>query len=229
MCQFLRQKLSPVAVDDCTQATGAVWLFNPKTNRNFLILRVIFAIYATVVVFWSLTSYIIRDIFWHWFTYFTHWGFIINATYFWSVSILHYKIYNHNKNSANSIHSNSSTPNPQNHKTSSNIISPIDTLKLGKLYKLVLISLNAGTPVAVLIIMVFWLLLWPCCHISALSLHTHGVVGFMVVVEFFTSCWQLELSQCIYPILVALSWDVLSIVFYFAGILYIQCADVVLL
>ena len=94
-------------------------------------MRIIFAIYTLIVVFWSLTNYILSNDVWNWFTFFTHWGFFINTTYFWSISILHYKLYNSNVN-------NNNTDTPAQRGKSS-VISQIDTLKVGNIVE-VLVS-----------------------------------------------------------------------------------------
>ena len=197
----VKEHIEPVDIDDDFAVAGSILSTpaHPVKLWYFLIFRVLFTIYSTVIFSWSWYNHIVvaeND----WAFYFvlvTHWGLVMNLIYFWSISILNFQAYFLGK----------------------------DVLRKTCLFKCAQFLLNTGTSFAFLIILLYWAAIYPVLDaddknpLPIVSWHTHGIQGGLILIEYYTSCMQLSGFGMISAPALSLIWALTSLIFWGAGML----------
>lgn len=195
---------APVSINNTVECAGTV-IGNNTVNIYYLIMRILFGIGITSILFWSLIRWTMQGKLGIWPFYITHWGLSVNTIYIWSSVILHWKVYQ-------SVDKYGySHKNYQDYKS-------IDDLNLRFLWNFTLYFLDIGVALAVFIIILFWVLVYEGGEVQDISWNTHGTVGGLIVIEWITSTWQLTYKGALYICISSIVWIICSIIFYAAGL-----------
>ena len=196
---FLHKGAGIIDINDTIECAGTTVGSN-IVNPYYLGLRIFFALYSTSIALWTFVLFLEKDGFWNYWTYITHWAFLCNTIYFWLSVTLHFKVYINVKD----LDDISEYPS-------------IDDLNLRQLWDTTLWFCQSGLAVAWFVILFYYLFVYGGGSINPNSWHTHGVVGSIITIEWFLSCWQLTYRAALTSLIVCICWILFSIVFYLAG------------
>lgn len=191
-------------IPELLEASGTVLTLQKQPGADiwYLAIRGVFALYGFAIWIWSFVGYIVDGAAGHWFLYYTHWTTLINVTYLILSFILNLTISLKVRDNQDELTDLS-----------------FESLGLSTLSKCTKIFLNTGLSMCIFVIAVYWIVVFsPPLH--AISVHTHGVLGFMILFDCFTSTWRLSKRGTILSFSITLVWVIMSVIFYAAGMYF---------
>lgn len=211
-------------------------------NKKYLYLRGLFALYSSCVVLWSQISFTILfpSHYIQWYFYLTHWAMVACTIYLVLSFTVSLKIYLHckhslpqpNSNSGINIHVNpnsnqfaavgatsTDTMTAQDEMKQFYLSLTLDSIPNGMLlYKVTKLWLQICLSVEVLVVILYWSVLY-APPVSILSLHTHGIVGIMVTINFFISLEDMDYKNgSKHTFLFSFIWSMFSVLYYLIGL-----------
>lgn len=176
------------------KCSGTLLPCKQSVNIYFLLFRIILTLYTIGILLWSLISYIFTyNSSIGWFFYVTNWTTICVIGYFCCICILHFQVYT-SQSHGNYIN-NELQVNPH-------------------LYRLSMFFLSVGIAWSICLVIVYWGFTYDG-NFSILSLHEHGIIALLIVLEWFTNRLELPYLSCFLPSFIGVLWIVVSLILYF--------------
>ena len=215
---------------DTIECSGTI-MSHQTINKYYLSFRLFVAIYISFITVWSFIINGAKKDILIWFVKITHLSLVLNLLYIWCTTILGFTIYyfiekQRITNIINSIYNDKQISSSNIDNINSDKFSSINELKLGKLFNIVLILMNVTLSWTVMVIILYWVLMADygkygdpnvSIYDKLLTIHTHGISGGLILIEWFISCWQLTYIHSIYPFILSIFWVIISILFYVSG------------
>ena len=216
----LRHEIEAPEIHDTIECAGTILAKSVDTiNVGFWGIRLYFAGWSTVVLIWSFTRFVIKGAVGNWFTYLINWSLVLDNIYLWMVVFLHLKIFNYVKE----LRRGGGVTRSRKQLTLSDV-PHIDELGFPIMWNLCVILLNCGLSISIFTTIFYWAVTYQdekidddSENVDFITWNIYGIIGGMIIIEFFLSTWQLSYYGSFYVVCLVVEWVILSVIFSYTS------------